>query len=460
VRVKPDDIAANTALANATADDRAELAALCSVQTVRRGEYLLRRGDEPRGLGLLLEGTARIIWQIGDRRPVLIQGTGPHDGFIGLREVLADRARTISVVTLTACRLAVLPTTSALALFERRPHLLWPGVQELCIGLNRFAQFAADIGVLDLPRQVAKLLLEPTDAPPRRRESQDDLASRLGASRQSVNKALTMLHVRGWIERCDDGTLAVRQPDAMRRYVDGPPRLRRPRHRGTQRDVTDADWQRCGPVLRSLGDAETTRLRELGRIVTYRLGDMVLAEREQLDHVTVVLNGQGLLTSDSGTHGTYVHRSIEPDGSLLGASALFRDEPPTVSVRAQEPMRVLEIPREPFAAALRRSPQALRLVGGEIADDVTAHLRTTAELATLNATGRVASVLLHHSDAEGGVHLLLTQRQLAARVGLSRQSVNRALTELRDDKIIEADHGIYHVRDLSSLHRLVYDSDE
>ena len=460
MRVRADELAPNTVLSNATADDRAELAALCTVQTVRRGEFLLRTGDEPRGLGFLLEGTARIVWQIGSRRPVLIQGTGPHDGYIGLREVLAERPRTISIVTLTACRLAVLPASSALAVFERRPHLLWLAVQELCIGLNRFAQYAADIGVLDLPRQVAKLLLEPTDAPPRRRESQDDLASRLGASRQSVNKALTMLHVRGWIERGDDGTLAVRQAEAMRRYVEGPPRIRRPRRHASLHEVTDTDWERRGSVLQSLDGVDSQQLREQCRTATYRMGETIVAEREQPNHVSVVLDGQGLLTSDSGTHGTYVHRSVQPDGSLIGAAALFRDDPPTASVRAQDPMRVLEIPREPLARALRRSPQALRIVGGELADDVTAHLRTTAELATLNAAGRVASVLLHHSDADGTVHLLLTQRQLAARVGLSRQSVNRALTELRDEKTIEVDRGMYHVRDLPALHRLVYDSDE
>jgi CRP-like cAMP-binding protein len=131
-----------------------------------------------------------------------------------------------------------------------------------------------------------------------------------------------------------------------------------------------------------------------------------------------------------------------------------------VSLRAQETMRVLEIPRDRLASAVHRNPRALQLAGREIAEEVTGYLRTASELATLSATGRVASVLLNHCDADGVVRLLLTQRQLAARVGLSRQSVNRALTELRDDKIIEADRGMYHVRDHVALHRLVYDTDE
>ena len=454
------DLAPNTVLSEASLADLEELAASCRVQTVPRGEHLLRGDDKPRGLGFLLDGSARTVWQIGNRRSVLIQGTGPHDGYIGLRDVLADQPRTISMVTLSPCRLAVISASAALALFERRPHLLWIGVREMCIGLNRFAQFAADVGVLDLPRQVAKLLLEPTDALPARRESQDDLASRLGASRQSVNKALTMLHLRGWIERCDSGAFVVRQPDAMRRYVDGPARVRRPRPRTPPGEVTDADWERRGPVLHALGDEDEPRLRQHCRTTTYLPGDLVLAERDDADHVSVLLEGQGLLTSDSGTHGTYVHRTVEADGSLLGAPSLFRAESMTASVRAQATSRVLEIPREPLAAVLRRTSSALRIAGREVADQVTAHLQTTAELATLNATGRVASVLLHHTDPDGRVHLLLTQRQLAARVGLSRQSVNRALTELRDDKVIEVDRGTYSVRDLSALHRIVYDTDD
>ena len=460
MRVTGEDLAPNTVLAAAPPEDRAELASLCSIQVVERGDYLLRSGDEPRGLGFLLDGTARVAWQIGNRRPVLVQFTGPHDGYIGLREVLGRRPRTITITTLTTCRLAVLPAAAALTLFERRPHLLWLGIQELCIGLNRFAQFAADIGVLDLPRQVAKLLLEPTDAIPRRRESQDDLASRLGASRQSVNKALTMLHLRGWIERRDDGSLAVRQLEAMRRYADGPLRTRRPRPRAAHRDVTEADWERRGPVLRALDGDDGRQLRAQSRTVTYHLGEQLVIEGERTDRVLVPIEGQGLLTTDSGTYGTYVQRSVEPDGSVIGLSGLFRDQPPTVSLRAQETMRVLEIPRDRLATALRRSPRALQLAGRGIADEVTGYLRTASELATLSATGRVASVLLNHCDADGVVRLLLTQRQLAARVGLSRQSVNRALTELRDDKIIEADRGMYHVRDHVALHRLVYDTDE
>ncbi len=460
MRITGDDLAPNSVLSAATVDDRAELASLCSTQVVERGEHLLRCGDEPRGIGFLLDGAARLAWQIGNRRPVLIQFTGPHDGYIGLREVLGRRPRTTSVTTLTTCRLAVVPAAAALTLFERRPHLLWLGIQELCIGLNRFAQFAADIGVLDLPRQVAKLLLEPTDALPRRRESQDDLASRLGASRQSVNKALTMLHLRGWIERRDDGSLAVREVEAMRRYADGPLRIRRGRPRGAHRDVSEADWEDRGPLLRAFDAGDARQLRAESRTVTYQLGAQLVVEGERLDRVLVPIEGQGLLTTDSGTYGTYVHRSVEPDGSVIGLSALFRDQPATVSLRAQETMRVLEIPRERLASAMRRTPRALQLAGRGIAEEVTGFLRTASELATLSATGRVASVLLNHCDGDGVVRLLLTQRQLAARVGLSRQSVNRALTELRDDKIIEADRGVYHVRDHAALHRLVYDTDE
>lgn len=453
MNVRPGELAPNTVLSELTPTALADLAAACQRRSLRPGEPLYRQGDPADAMYFQLDGRSRAFLQLGGRKPLLIHASLPHDGSHGLRDLLARRPRETSVVAQTPTTFAALGADDALALFQREPSVLLGCVREMSNGLDRYAQHAADLGVLDLPRRVAKHLLDPVDATIRHRASQDDIARSLGATRQSVNKTLTSLQARGWVERRLDGTIGLVRPDAVRRFVEGasPPRKRT--GPPSTRSVSDAQWAARGDVLAALGDDS---LRAVSRTARYRRGEVIRQQGEQPTHLVVVLAGAAQVTSTSGARGTYVHHDVRAGGATLGLTALFRDEPPTTTLRASSAVTALEVPRAALADAVVRSPAALLQVAREVCADLVAVLHTAAELAVLTSTARVACVLLALADDNGRVTLGLRQRELADRVGLSRQSVNRALTTLRTDGLVEVDDAGLLVPDRAALHRFVY----
>jgi CRP/FNR family cyclic AMP-dependent transcriptional regulator len=91
----------------------------------------------------------------------------------------------------------------------------------IAANLRRLTDAAADLIFLDLPRRVAKMLLsQPSDddGAIRLKSSQEELAHRVGSTRQSVNAVLRDFERRGWIDS-RDRIITVKQPAALSRFA-------------------------------------------------------------------------------------------------------------------------------------------------------------------------------------------------------------------------------------------------
>jgi CRP/FNR family transcriptional regulator, cyclic AMP receptor protein len=87
--------------------------------------------------------------------------------------------------------------------------------------LRRLTATTSDLVFLDLPRRVAKMLLNQATSDEgiiRQQLTQEEYARLLGSTRQSVNVALRGFERRGWIEM-RDRSLTVRQPAALARFA-------------------------------------------------------------------------------------------------------------------------------------------------------------------------------------------------------------------------------------------------
>jgi CRP-like cAMP-binding protein len=88
--------------------------------------------------------------------------------------------------------------------------------------VRRLTGAAADLVFLDLPRRVAKLLVIEREAARsdvfETRLTQEEMAHRVGASRQSVNTALREFQRRGWIA-VDGPRIHIRDPRAVQRFI-------------------------------------------------------------------------------------------------------------------------------------------------------------------------------------------------------------------------------------------------
>jgi CRP-like cAMP-binding protein len=204
------------------------------------------------------------------------------------------------------------------------------------------------------------------------------------------------------------------------------------------------------------------RLSELGRVRRHHAGDVLFLEGDEGTHVLVIYRGSlKLVTSTLEGHEHLL--AIRGPDELVGELSCLdeRTGRRSATAIALSELVVKVIPNDEFVQFLEAHPRALlALTRGVIARLQDAD-RRRLEFGAYDTLGRVARILNELASTRGqpcadGVRLdpPLTQHELAGLVGASRESVVRALTELRRRGIVETGRRRVIVRDPAGLARL------
>ncbi|ROR73197.1 CRP-like cAMP-binding protein [Bogoriella caseilytica] len=187
--------------------DKAELRALMTETTVRRGETLFTEGDPGDRLYIIVEGKMKLGHTAPDGRENLLAVLGPGEllGELTLFDP-GPRSGTATAVGLT--ELLSLEHDALMGFIERRPALAKHMLRELARRLKRTNEALADLVFSDVPGRVAKALLDLAERFGKQTDqgvhvphdlTQEELAQLVGASRETVNKSLAEFVHRGWI---------------------------------------------------------------------------------------------------------------------------------------------------------------------------------------------------------------------------------------------------------------------
>lgn len=189
--------------------------------------------------------------------------------------------------------------------------------------------------------------------------------------------------------------------------------------------------------LDELADEHRTALLALGRRRHFDNGAHLLRAGDRSGMVVVIQSGYAKVVATTAEGGAALLSAVGP-GELLGELAAVTGEPHSVDVVALEDLEAVAIPAGDFVTFLEVTPGAtltlLRTVMRRLRD---ADARAI-EFTTLDVVGRLANRLVHLADehgqaGEGGVEitLRLSQEELAAWTGATRETVSRALQMLR-----------------------------
>src|SRR5579862_9620348 len=189
-----------------------------------RGEHLCLEGEDGDRLYVVLDGKIKLTRAAPDGRENLLSVIGPGEMF-GELSLFDPRPRTASASAVTDARLAALAHDKLDKWLEDRPDVAKHLLRALAQRLRRANDVMADLVFTDVPGRVAKQLL---DLAGRFGEQQDDglhvnhdltqeeLAQLVGASRETVNKALADFVARGWIH-LSARSVVLLDPDRLRR---------------------------------------------------------------------------------------------------------------------------------------------------------------------------------------------------------------------------------------------------
>ena len=176
-------------------------------------------------------------------------------------------------------------------------------------------------------------------------------------------------------------------------------------------------------------DAET-----LGRIAAaasprrFDRNEVVFAEESEAGEMFVVNSGR-IAISNRSTDGRESVLALMEAGDLFGEMPLFDGEGRSAEARALEPSELVAVPYAPVREVLLARPE---LLWGVVAL-LTSRLRSVdaalADSVFLDVTGRTAKRLLELAGTSDDFMLPLTQEELAAMVGASRERVNKAIAQ-------------------------------
>jgi CRP/FNR family transcriptional regulator, cyclic AMP receptor protein len=174
-----------------------------------RGDVLFHEGDPGDRLFVIRSGKIKLGRRSSDGRENLLSIQGPGEMF-GELSLFDPGPRTATATVVADAELVELAHTDLVAWLEQHPTVAKHLLKALAHRLRRTNEALADLVFSDVPGRVAKALLdlatrfgEPTDEGVRVAHdlTQEELAQLVGASRETVNKALADFAARGWVRR-------------------------------------------------------------------------------------------------------------------------------------------------------------------------------------------------------------------------------------------------------------------
>jgi CRP-like cAMP-binding protein len=154
--------------------------------------------------------------------------------------------------------------------------------------------------------------------------------------------------------------------------------------------------------------------------------DVVFGEGAEANELFVVDNGRIAIANRSPDGRESVVALME-SGDLFGEMPLFDGEARSAEARALEPSGLLAVPYPALRTILRARPELLWGVVALLARRLRSTDAALADSVFLDVTGRTAKRLLELAGASETFVMPLTQEELAAMVGASRERVNKAI---------------------------------
>lgn len=204
-----DELVVRTAPLFTALDDDAAASLRASMTTVRvnKGDTLFKEGDPGDRLYVVVEGKLKLGTSSGDGRENLLSILGPGDMF-GELSLFDPGPRTATATAVTDTRLLALANDQVIGWVTRHPQVSLQLLGRLAQRLRRTNEVLADLVFADVPGRVAKALIDLGTRFGIQKDdglhvnhdlTQEELAQLVGASRETVNKALADFAGRGWV---------------------------------------------------------------------------------------------------------------------------------------------------------------------------------------------------------------------------------------------------------------------
>ena len=213
------------------------------------------------------------------------------------------------------------------------------------------------------------------------------------------------------------------------------------------------------PIFAGLEDDTLARLAQnCRRRHTEASEESLFLEGDDPGSLYVIVKGTVHIRTLTTT-GKPVHIAERGPGDHIGELALLDGAPRMADAVTASPCDLLILSRDAFVRCVDTSPQIAHSIMRSLAARLREAARHQASQEEQDVTGRIARLLLDkidHAAATGGDFPLKarqTHQQMADQIGAARESVSRALADLRRLNILRMEGHRIIVIDLKKLQR-------
>ncbi len=227
-RAEPELLAQVGLFADLTAAELVGLASLMRPRPYAKDEVIYLRGDPGTAFYVIASGKVKIALTSPDGKELILRRLAPG-GFHGELALLDDEPRSADAVATESSVLLVLQRDAFRQFLAEHPDIATKLLGTVSQYLRRNAELIQDATFLDVPARLARILLELASQPGNAelpppgavipdRMKQGELASLVGATRESINKWLGSFEKQGLISY-DKGQITLLRPSGLKQRI-------------------------------------------------------------------------------------------------------------------------------------------------------------------------------------------------------------------------------------------------
>lgn len=210
-------------------------------------------------------------------------------------------------------------------------------------------------------------------------------------------------------------------------------------------------------IFADLPDSALERLARDSVVRGYPRGHILCTEGDPGESLYLLEEGQLRVTRWNSAGDETVLAVVEAPAAV-GELSLLDGSPRSANLTAASTIRVRLVPRKAFEALTREQPQIVPAMLATLAGIIRHANARQVDLLTLDVPGRLARWLIDRANhigtpaAQGMTfELARSQGELAAEIGTTRPTLNRALRSFEDRGIISVDGARITIRNLAAL---------
>lgn len=206
------------------------------------------------------------------------------------------------------------------------------------------------------------------------------------------------------------------------------------------------------PLFAAVPREHLESLAEHASVRRHRRGHAVVSEGDAGDSLFVVVDGSVKAVSPQ-SDGSELLLAVAEPYEAIGELSVADGGTRSASVVALTDVTLLRVPSEAVVTVATRSPELVAALLGSLAAVVRRLTGSAADLAFLDIPHRVAKLVLARGGSNGAAGPRMTQTEMAAAVGASRQSLNVALQDFQRRGWITIRSGGVELQDAAALQR-------